>query len=215
MAPKKILITSGPTREYLDPVRYLTNGSSGRMGAAFAQAALEKGMEVTIISGPVQVDYPAGARVLPVITTEEMLQAALQEFPKADVTIGAAAPSDFKPILPSVKKLTKADLTQHGEIPVLTMEFIETPDILAALGKMKREDQILVAFALETDHFYEHAYEKMKRKNADYMILNRPTAIASERTTIEILKDSKTLAIVEGSKAQAAREILSLFDKED
>ncbi len=103
----RILITSGPTRQYLDPVRYLTNGSSGRMGKALAQAALDLGHEVVIISGPVNIEYPAAAQVIPIISTEELLRAARKEFATCDGAIGAAAPCDYRPIQVEQLKIAK------------------------------------------------------------------------------------------------------------
>src|SRR5688572_24073384 len=103
----RILITSGPTRQYLDPVRYLTNGSSGRMGKALAEAALALGHEVVIVSGPVIVDYPAAARVIPIVSTEELLEVCQREFPQCDGVIGAAAPCDYRPLRVETHKITK------------------------------------------------------------------------------------------------------------
>src|SRR6266850_1648564 len=103
----RILITSGPTRQYLDPVRYLTNASSGRMGKALAEAALALGHRVTVISGPVEVAYPAAARVVPVVSTEEMLEAARAEFAKCDGLIGVAAPCDYRPVKVEPHKIAK------------------------------------------------------------------------------------------------------------
>ncbi len=138
----RILLTSGPTRQYLDPVRYLSNGSSGRMGKALAEAALAAGHEVVIVSGPVEVRYPAAARVLPVISTEEMLDACLAVFPQCDGLIAAAAACDYRPKVVAREKIRK---TGSG----LNVRFVETPDIVARLGAIKTT-QWMVAFALET-----------------------------------------------------------------
>ena len=124
----RILLTSGPTRQYLDPVRYLSNGSSGRMGKALAEAALEAGHEVVIVSGPVEVRYPQAARVLPVISTEEMLEACLSVFPECDGLIAAAAPCDYRPKVVASEKIRKTGGT-------LDVQFVETPDIVARLGR--------------------------------------------------------------------------------
>ena len=139
----RILLTSGPTRQYLDPVRYLSNGSSGRMGKALAEAALAAGHEVVIVSGPVEVRYPATAQVLPVVSTEEMLDACLTLFPQCDGLIAAAAPCDYRPKVVAQEKIRK---TGSG----LDVRFVETPDIVARLGAIKTT-QWMVAFALETD----------------------------------------------------------------
>src|SRR5271157_3677911 len=107
----RILLTSGPTRQYLDPVRYLSNGSSGRMGKALAEAALEAGHEVLIVSGPVEIRYPRAARVIAVISTEEMLDACLNAFPKCDGLIAAAAPCDYRPKVVATQKIRKTGRT--------------------------------------------------------------------------------------------------------
>jgi len=139
-----ILITSGPTREYFDPVRYLTNGSSGRMGAALAKAVVRQGNLPIIVSGPVAISYPPEAEVHWIETTEQMLEQCLLLFPRCVGVIGAAAPCDFKPVAFSEHKISKP---KEGKI---SLHFSETPDILAALGTIKRSDQWSVAFALET-----------------------------------------------------------------
>src|SRR4051812_45753865 len=139
----RILITSGPTRQYLDPVRYLTNASSGRMGAALAAAAVELGHLVTIVSGPVEVDYPKSAHVVHVVSTEDMLEQAQALFPSHDGLIGVAAPCDYRPVRVEESKISKTGSP-------LTLHLIETPDIVATLGA-QRTKQWLVGFALETE----------------------------------------------------------------
>ena len=126
----RILITSGPTRQYLDPVRYLTNASSGRMGCALADAALGLGHEVVIVSGPVEVDYPAGARVVPVVSTEEMLAAAACEFEHCDGLIAAAAPCDYRP-----ERVEDHKIAKTGQ--PLELHLIETEDVAATLGELQ------------------------------------------------------------------------------
>ena len=216
--PKTILITSGPTREYLDPVRYLSNGSSGRMGAALAGAVLDAGYKVLIVSGPVRVDYPAEARVIRVVSTAEMLDAALSRFPDCAGVIGVAAPCDFTPVRFCENKMTKDDLTRGGSGGKnsdggaadgrFMLELKETPDILAALGAVKRPGQWSVAFALETDRPSERARAKLIRKNADLIVLNRPAAIGGETTALEILDVEGTVASFEGDKTAAAKKII-------
>ncbi|MGL6194705.1 MAG: phosphopantothenoylcysteine decarboxylase [Thermoguttaceae bacterium] len=198
----KILITSGPTREYLDPVRFISNSSSGKMGASLAAAALENGHEVVIVTGPVSITYPAGVTVFQVETTEQMLGECQRLFPACDCVIGAAAPCDYKPVVVSKTKLSKTHFSG-------TMQLIETPDILATLGETKRKDQKIVAFALETDSAKENAINKMRRKNADLLVLNGPAAINSDDTSIEIFAaDFKSVLKFSGSKSEAARNII-------
>src|SRR5688572_5909422 len=140
----RILITSGPTRQYLDPVRYLTNASSGRMGRALAEAALAAGHEVVVVSGPVEVSYPSAARVIDVISTEEMLTAARAAFATCDGLIGAAAPCDYRPMRVESHKIAKTGQP-------LQLSLVETEDVVATLGAEKRPHQWVVGFALDVE----------------------------------------------------------------
>ena len=198
----RILITSGPTRQYLDPVRYLTNGSSGRMGRALAEAALSLGHEVTIASGPVAIEYPAGAKVVPVISTEELLDACQRLFPQCDGAIGAAAPCDYRPHRVAEHKLAKTGQP-------LMLELLETPDVMATLGAAKRPDQWLVGFALETDDQRFRALTKLEKKSCDLIVLNGPAAMDALGNQVEVLdRTGSIVASVGGSKEAVAREIL-------
>ena len=203
----RILITSGPTRQYLDPVRYLSNASSGTMGLCLCQSALRLGHDVVVVSGPVQVQYPSGSKVIPVITTEQMDEVASREFLSCDGMIGAAAPCDYKPELVADRKIKKS-----GE--ALTLRFVETPDIIANLGKLKRSDQWSVGFALETDDGRSKAIAKLKKKNCDLVVLNGVTAIDSKDNSIEIIdRSGKTVAEKEGPKSEVADLILRTIDR--
>jgi phosphopantothenoylcysteine decarboxylase/phosphopantothenate--cysteine ligase len=199
-----IVITSGPTRQYLDPVRYLTNASSGRMGAALASAAIKLGHRVTIVSGPVQVTYPKQATVVRVLTTQEMLEAAKQAFQKADGLIGAAAPCDYQPRQVHSQKLSKTGQP-------LTLELIETPDIVATLASAKRPDQWVVGFALETEDRRFRATVKLQKKSCDLMVSNGPTAIDSNENSVEVIdRDGQVIATIEGSKVRVSNCILRI-----
>ncbi len=201
----RILITSGPTREYLDPVRFLSNASSGKMGRALAAAAFERGFEVVLVSGPVETDYPDELEVREVLTTDEMLKQCLRIFPDCDAVIGAAAPCDYRPKNYSDTKLSKS---AFGGM----LELVETPDILAALGKIKRPNQQIIAFALETDNAREKALAKLRKKNADFIVLNDPTVIGSPEATIAILKrDGTIIEQLRGGKTEVARRIVGLL----
>lgn len=203
----RILITSGPTRQYLDPVRYLTNASSGRMGSALAQAALDSGHEVVIVSGPVEVSYPAGAQVIPVVSTEDMLEACLQVFAACDGLIGAAAPCDYRPVDVLVRKLAK-----NGQ--PLQLELVETSDIIARLGQLKTR-QWMVAFALETDDQHLRALQKLEQKNCDLIVLNGPATINAADTQVEILnRAGKVVATLAGSKLQVAQGIVRTIEEQ-
>ncbi|WP_080846499.1 bifunctional phosphopantothenoylcysteine decarboxylase/phosphopantothenate--cysteine ligase CoaBC [Cytobacillus gottheilii] len=164
LSGKKIVVTAGPTREKIDPVRYLTNHSSGKMGYAIAEAAKQLGGNVTLISGPVSIQPPAGVRVVSVESAEEMYQAVLQEYDDAHIVVKTAAVADYRPKNASDHKMKK----QPGE-EVLQLE--RTKDILFELGQ-KKKNQLLIGFAAETDHLEEYASKKLKKKNADMIVAN-------------------------------------------
>ena len=200
----RILITSGPTRQYLDPVRYLTNASSGRMGRALAAAALEAGHEVLVVSGPVEIDYPSQAEVIPVVSTEGMLEASLRVFPDCDGLIGVAAPCDYRPIRVAPEKISKTG-------GPLALHLIETPDVVALLGAIK-EHRWMVAFALETQDERMRALQKLERKNCDLIVLNGPAAIHAPDTQVEVIdRQGEVRAALAGSKEDVARHILRVI----
>lgn len=202
----RILITSGPTRQYLDPVRYLTNASSGRMGKALAEAALELGHRVTIVSGPVEVSYPDAAEVIHVVSTEEMLSAAQRVFPECDGLIGVAAPCDYRPVKVSTEKITKTGQP-------LMLHLIETPDIVATLGASKTR-QWLVGFALETDDHRLRALAKLQKKSCDLVVVNRPEAMNAVETEVEMLDASgEVIASLTGPKSEVARELFRVIQE--
>jgi phosphopantothenoylcysteine decarboxylase / phosphopantothenate---cysteine ligase len=201
-----ILITSGPTRQYLDPVRYVSNASSGRMGAALAAAAIAAGHRVTIVSGPVHVDYPGEADVVWVVSTEEMLAACQKVFPACDGLIAVAAPCDFRPADVAVQKIHKT-----GE--PLRLELVETPDIVASLAA-ERTGQWIVGFALETEDQHARARRKLERKNCDLIVLNGPEAIHADATSAEILgKEGLVLGSFEGDKVAVARDVFGVIQR--
>ena len=175
----RILLTAGPTRAYIDDVRYLTNASSGRMARALAEAALARGHEVVIVSGPVHVEYPRRARVVPVVTTAEMLAASLRELPACDGVIAAAAPCDFEP----VKR-------QPGKIPRqgvgLTLRLKPTTDIIATLARRERPGQWFVAFALEPGADPERAFAKITAKKCDLIVVNDVTALEADKNAVAV-----------------------------
>lgn len=165
-----VLVTAGPTREFLDPVRFISNPSSGKMGYALARAAQQRGAKVTLVSGPVTLTPPPEITLIPVISTMEMKDAVMTAAPHADIIIGAAAPVDFSPTARAPQKMKKNGRTQE------TLEFVPTPDILAEVGAQKRPGQIIIAFAAESEHLEEQARDKMQRKHADLIIANDITA---------------------------------------
>ena len=201
----RILITSGPTRQYLDPVRYLSNASSGRMGCALATAALAAGHEVVIVSGPVNITYPAAAKVISVVTTEDMLAAAVKQFPFCDGVIGVAAPCDFTPTEVADAKIKKTS----GN---LTLELKTTPDIMKALGELKQEQQWAIGFALETENGVANALKKLRGKRCDWIVLNSADAIDSETNSINVIdSQGESIRHFSGSKTDAATLIVELI----
>lgn len=203
-----LLITSGPTRQYLDPVRFLTNASSGRMGQALSESALRAGHRVTIISGPVEVQYPAAAEVVWVTTTDEMLEAARRLFPHCDGAIGVAAPCDYRPQRVESRKIAKT-----GE--PLVLHLVETPDVIAELGQHKRPDQWVVAFALETDDHRFRALRKLEQKSCDLIVVNGASAIQAVDTSVEVInRVGEVLLAASGSKPEVAARILELLERQ-
>ncbi len=201
----RILITSGPTRQYIDPVRYLTNASSGRMGKALAEAALKLGHEVVIVSGPVDVTYPAAAEVIPVVSTEDMLAACRKVFDRCDGLIGVAAPSDYRPVMVAPNKIAKT-----GE--PLVLHLVETADVVATLGASKTR-QWLVGFALETEDHRLRALAKLEKKHCDLMVLNGPEAMHSLENSVEIMdREGRVLEQLTGPKEAVAQGIFKVIE---
>ncbi len=203
----RLLITSGPTREPLDPVRYLTNASSGRMGQAITAAAIEAGHSVVVVSGPVAVEYPAAAEVISVVSTAEMLDACRRAFATCQGVIGVAAPCDFQPVAVKSQKIRKTG-------GPLQIELRETPDILATLAAERRSGQWLVGFALETDDQHLSALAKLQRKHCDLIVLNGPAAIGATESAVEVIDPTgEIVAHFTGPKLEIARGVLSVIQE--
>ncbi len=200
-----VLVTAGPTREFLDPVRFLSNPSSGKMGYELAREAYQLGAEVILVSGPTYLEPPAGVYLEKVTTAEEMKQAVLKHYPRADVVLMAAAVADFRFSGSFREKLRKQDIR-----PVLEVE--PTPDILEELGKRK-ERQLLVGFAAETSELREKAAEKMTRKGVDLMVANDvsvpETGFASDDNEVLLIwPDGRSRKIPRMSKRKISQEIM-------
>jgi phosphopantothenoylcysteine decarboxylase/phosphopantothenate--cysteine ligase len=165
---KKVLVTAGPTREMLDPVRHLTNPSSGKMGYALASAARRRGAEVTLVSGPSSLAPPHGVKQVQVTTAQEMYEAVMEQFTQVEAVVMAAAVSDYRPKKRAVEKIKKIKASE-------TLELEKTEDILLRLGELK-EGQILVGFAAETEKMLENAKAKLRQKNLDFIVANDLTA---------------------------------------
>lgn len=169
LAGCRLLVTAGPTREEIDPVRYLTNYSSGKMGYAIAAAASRRGAEVVLVSGPSQLSSPEGVKLVSVVSAQQMRGAVVDRFPNVDVVVKAAAVADYRPLSRCDQKMKKG----RAE---LVLELEKTTDILADLGKQKNT-QILVGFAAETENLLEHATAKMKNKNLDMIVANDVSSV--------------------------------------
>jgi len=210
----QILLTAGPTRAYIDEVRYLTNASSGRMALALAQAAVAAGHQVTIVSGPVAVRYPRKARVIPVLTTAEMLAAALAELPRADGVIGAAAPCDFEPARRSAGKIPR---TAAG----LTLDLRATTDVIATLAARvrrgvpgRRRPAWCVAFALEPGADKSRACAKVTAKQCDLIVVNDLAALEATANSVTVY-DSRHERVGEktGTKRAVAGWLMRLIER--
>ena len=201
----RVLITAGPTREYLDDVRYLSNASSGRMGYAIAEAALAAGHEVVLVTGPVAISPPVGCEVHPIETTDELLNTCVELFPKCDGVIAVAAVCDYRPVERVAGKITKTGTA-------VTFEFIETADVLAELGKQKA-DRWIVGFALESQDPRANAMRKLKMKNCDCIVLNDTSAIAADSNDVEVLSpDAETVAQFRGTKPKVASDLFGWIE---
>lgn len=206
LAGKRVLITAGPTREYIDPVRFISNGSSGRMGYALAREAYRRGGEVTLVSGPTELPAPYGVRRISVTTTRDLYEAVMENFSGAEILIMSAAPADFRPETTyehKVKKTTEA----FGEIRLLP-----NPDIAKDVGE-KKGGRFLAIFAAETENLIVNAREKLIRKNADLVIANCLTepgaGFAHPTNKVTILTPEEALELPLMSKEEAATEIIT------
>lgn len=202
----RVMVTAGPSREALDPVRYISNRSSGKMGYAIAQAAQKRGAEVTLLSGPVAIEAPQGVKLVPFTTTQELLDRASELAQEQDLLIQAAAPADYR-----AKEVAPQKIKKQGGEP-MTFTLVENPDVAATLGKAKRSGQVFVGFAAETNDVLAHARDKLARKNLDMIVANdvtRPGAGFDVDTNIVtfITKDGQE-ALPMMSKAEVAQRIL-------
>jgi phosphopantothenoylcysteine decarboxylase/phosphopantothenate--cysteine ligase len=200
------LVTAGPTRERIDPVRYLTNDSSGKMGFAIAEAAVAAGHEVTLISGPVELETPKGVKRVNVESAREMLAAVRRAFPECDTLFMAAAVCDFRPARRLGGKWRKKDVGQERA----SLELITNPDILGSIARRKG-DRLVVGFALETADGLRRAREKLERKRMDYVVLNGPSALNAAKTSVKILgRDGSQRELVNRTKRAVAKTLVGL-----
>lgn len=202
---KRLLLSAGPTREALDPVRYLSNASSGRMGAALAAAALARGAQVDVVLGPCEAVFPAGARLHPVVSAREMDAAMRALFARADAVIAAAAVCDWRPAAYSRSKLKKRGAAA-------TLRLVANPDIIAGLGARNarlKKRKALCAFALETGARLANARQKLAAKRVDLVVANGPEALQGTRTSLTLVRAGmRPRNIGPVSKTRAAGAIL-------
>ncbi len=203
------LISAGPTREWIDPVRFLSNPSSGKMGYALARAAVDRGMQVTLVSGPTALKAPAGAEVLFVETAREMQEAMSQRFAKADLIIMSAAVSDHRPETRSKQKQKKEQMR-------MKLDLVANPDILMELGKQKKNGQTLVGFAAETENLLPNARRKLREKNLDWIVANdvseKDRGFQSDFNKISLLsKEQNEMDFEYQEKNSLARKIMDIL----
>ena len=201
----RFLITAGGTREPIDPVRYLSNRSSGKMGYAIAEAAIEAGHDVVLISGPVNVTRPRGAAVISVSTSDEMFNALQQQIGACDMLVMSAAVADYKPAKVSASKIKKQDTN-------ISLELVPTRDILASLPK--RRQYLVVGFAAETENVEANAIKKLQEKNCDIIVANDARiAMESDENEVTVLfRTGEKIKISRASKKIIARELIKIFE---
>lgn len=205
LSGRQILITAGGTREALDPVRYLSNRSTGKMGYAIARIARDRGAEVVLISAPTWLDAPVGVTVIPVLSARDMYEAVMEQFPACDVVIKAAAVADYRPRMEASNKIKKEDAN-------LFIELERNPDILRELGQIK-DKQILVGFAAETQNPIESGMEKIVKKNLDFIVINDVTregaGFATDTNIVTLVfPDGRKVELPQLLKEEVAERIL-------
>lgn len=206
IAGKKVLISAGPTREAIDPVRYISNHSSGKMGVALAEEMQSRGAMVTLVAGPgVKPPRISAINMINVVSADDMLHSCMKAFETADITIMAAAVADFTPAHPATSKIKKTNTAN-------SIELIPTTDILASMGSKKKKHQFLAGFALETNNEIEHALSKLERKNLDMIVLNSMNdsgagfSVDTNKITI-IEKNKNAISFALKSKKEVASDI--------
>jgi phosphopantothenoylcysteine decarboxylase/phosphopantothenate--cysteine ligase len=202
----RFLITAGPTRESIDPVRYISNRSSGKMGYAMAEAALAAGHDVVLISGPVQLTPPSNAKFISISTSDEMFEAVHQHADDADVCILCAAVADYKPAEVSPIKIKK-------RAAGMSLELVATRDILESLGRQQNRKFLLVGFAAETDHIEENAAKKLRGKNCDIVVANDAHIgmESDENELVLLFRDGEIKKFSRAPKRILAHELVKIF----
>ncbi len=204
----RFLVTAGPTREVIDPVRFLSNHSTGKMGYEIAKAIVKRGGQVSLISGPSSLKIPEGVEFIPVETAEEMFEAVKKTYPKCDVLIKSAAVSDYRPKLQNPQKMKKENKEEEFQLTL-----VRNPDILLEMGKIKEAGKIHVGFAAETENVIEHGKEKIQKKNLDFIVANDVTeegaGFAHDTNIVYFIdKDGKYTKTEKVEKSAIAHEII-------
>ena len=206
MAGKKVLITAGPTQEKIDPVRYITNHSTGKMGYALAENAMRRGAEVTLVTGPTAIEPPMFVHVVPVISAEDMAGEVIARAPEQDIIIKAAAVADYRPVNPADEKIKKKD----DEESVITLE--RTQDILKYLGGHKRAEQFICGFSMETENMLENSRAKLTKKNVDMIVANnlkvKGAGFGTDTNVVTIITTDGCKELDIMSKVEVANAIL-------
>ena len=202
---RKVLVTAGPTREKMDPVRYISNHSTGKMGYAVARAAMMRGADVTLVSGKVNIEPPMDVKVVPVVSAADMAQAVKEAAPAQDIIIKAAAVADYRPRVTADEKLKKKD-------EEFSIELERTEDILAYLGAHRREGQFLCGFSMETEHMLENSRVKLAKKNIDMIVANNlkqaGAGFGTDTNVVTILTKEETVELPIMSKEEVADRLL-------
>ena len=205
LAGKKVLVTAGPTQEAIDPVRYITNHSSGKMGYAIAKAARSRGAEVTLVSGKTNLETPLGVNRIDVVSAKEMFEAVTLRAPEQDIIVKAAAVADYRPSQIAEQKMKKSEGS-------MAIELERTDDILQYVGERKKENQLICGFAMETEHLLERAEEKRKRKNLDMIVANsisqEGAGFQGDTNIVTIITEDGQKPIAKMSKDAIAHVIL-------
>ena len=206
MAGKRVLVTAGPTQEKLDPVRYISNHSTGKMGYAIAKAAMLRGAEVTLVSGKVAITPPMGVEVVPIVSAADMAKAVKERAQEQDIIIKAAAVADYRPVMVAEEKMKKKD----GD---MTIPLERTEDILAYLGSHRRPGQFLCGFSMETEHMLENSRAKLEKKNIDMIVANNlkqaGAGFGTDTNVVTLLTRADTRELPLMKKEEVADELLS------
>ena len=205
MAGKKVLVTAGPTREKIDPVRYISNHSTGKMGYAIARQAMMRGADVTLVSGKVSIEPPMEVKTVPVVSAADMAQAVKEAAPEQDIIIKAAAVADYRPRVTADEKLKKKD-------EELSVELERTEDILAFLGAHRKEGQFMCGFSMETEHMLENSRAKLEKKNIDMIVANNlkqeGAGFGTDTNVVTFLTRDETVELPIMSKEDVADRLL-------